>query len=64
MNFREVNKVLRNNGWYIIRIKGSHCTYGNFDNGQRVIVPNHGKKDLSIGVIKDIERASGLSFMW
>ncbi len=63
MRYREIDKKLRKNGWVIISQTGSHIKYRKIDNSvQTIILPNHGTNDLSIGVVKCIEKASGLSF--
>ncbi len=61
MVFKEVNKILCKNGWYNIRTKGSHYQYKHSNFPSCVTVPNHGSKEISIGVIKNLEKATGLS---
>ncbi len=61
MVFKDVDKVLRKNNWYVVRIKGSHHQYRHHDFGYCVTVPNHGKSDLSLGVLKNVEKGTGLS---
>ena len=60
MTYKEINKLLIKNGWVLIRTKGSHYQYKHPD-GRTVTVPNHGSKDISINVIKNIESGKGLS---
>jgi len=62
MTFREVDKILRKNGWKCIRINGSHHQYQKNNAGPTVTVPNHKGRDISIGVLKNLERGTGLSF--
>lgn len=61
MVFKDIDKLLRKNNWYIARIKGSHFQYKHTDISYCVTVPNHGKSDLSINVLKNIEKGTGLS---
>lgn len=63
MVFREVNKVLRKNGWSVVRIHGSHYQYAHSCYGNCITVPNHGSKDISVGVLKNLEKGTGLSFI-
>lgn len=60
MLFRKVNKILEANGWKLIRIVGSHYRYEKVG-FESITVPNHNGRDLSIGVLKDLERKTGLS---
>lgn len=61
MKFREVRKILIENGWKHVRTKGSHFQFKKEGINFSATVPNHGGRDLSIGVIKNIERGTGLS---
>ena len=58
MDAKEVLKVLRRNGFELKSQKGSHkkLTKGE----QTVIVPDHGKDEIPIGTLKNIERQSGI----
>lgn len=62
MVFKDMDKLLRKNNWYVVRIKGSHYQYRHHDFNYCVTVPNHGKSDLSMCVLKNIEKGTGLSF--
>lgn len=61
MTFREVKKVIANDGWVLVRVCGSHHQFKKSCSPYTITVPNHGNKDISIGVIKDIEKKTGLS---
>lgn len=61
MNGKQVIKQLKKSGFEIVRISGSHhvmkkesCT---------VVVPVHGSKDLKKGLIKSIEKQSGVKLL-
>jgi len=58
MNAKEILKILNKNGFYEVRQKGSHIILSN--GNKKVIVPNHGKKDIKIGTLKNIEKQSGV----
>lgn len=47
--------------WILIRVHGSHYQYRKVGISHTVIIPNHNGKDLSIGVVKDLEKKTGLS---
>jgi predicted RNA binding protein YcfA (HicA-like mRNA interferase family) len=55
----DVIRVLAAAGWVLVRVKGDHHHFKHPDNPAIVTVP-HPKKDLSIGVLKSIERCSKL----
>ncbi len=61
MTFREIEKILKTDGWYRIRSAGSHFQYRKVGCPYAVVVPNHNGKDISIGVIKNLEKKTGLS---
>lgn len=61
MTYREVRKVLNNNGWECVRAKGSHHQYQKEGKGTVITVPYHSGKDITIGVLRDIEKGTGLS---
>lgn len=62
MVFKDINRILCKNGWYVARINGSHHQYKHKDFSNCVTVPNHGHSDLSINILKNLERGTGLSF--
>ncbi|HIR88790.1 MAG TPA: type II toxin-antitoxin system HicA family toxin [Candidatus Fimimorpha faecalis] len=61
MKFREVEKIITANDWKRVRINGSHYQYKKLNSSKTVVIPNHNGKDLSIGVIKNLEKITGLS---
>ena len=62
MTFREVKKILKASGWVLIRVSGSHYQYRKAGCPNSITVPNHNGRDLTIGVLKDLEKKTGLSF--
>ena len=62
MKFRTVVKKLIDNGYEFLYSKGSHYYFGK-PNFPKVCVPCHGSKDISKGVLKSLERRTGLSFL-
>lgn len=59
-NFRNIEKKITANGWTLVRISGSHNQYKKIGSLLTVVIPNHNGKDLSIGVIKNLEKITGL----
>jgi len=60
MSYRSVKKIIANYGWVEIRCCGSHHSFKKSGVDVIVTINEHGSKDLTIGVIKDIERKTGL----
>lgn len=60
MKAGELIGLLRQAGWVQVRQKGSHRTYKHPDSRHLVTVPMHGSRDLSPGVLRSIERITGL----
>lgn len=59
MTFREIDKILRKNGWYLKNVKGSHHQYVKQGQKGKVTVPCHGG-DLDPKTVKSIMKQAGL----
>ena len=62
MNAKEVIAKLKADGWQQVRQKGSHRQFQHPSKAGTVSVPDHGGKSLKIGVLKSIEKQSGVQF--
>ncbi len=60
MGYRKVAKELKRHSWYEVRCNGSHHQFKHDDYDFVVTVPYH-SGDLSIGVLKNISKCTGLS---
>lgn len=60
MTFRQIEKILKADKWVLIRVTGSHHQYRKIGMPYPVVIPNHKGKDLTIGLIKDLEKKTGL----
>ena len=58
---REIKTILEANEWYVVSVRGDHWKFKH-DNNPNTIVLTHPVKDVSIGVIRDIMKKSGLKF--
>jgi len=58
MNGREVIRILKQHGWEVLRVEGSHHRLGK--GKRRTTVPVHASRDLGKGLIKAIERQTGV----
>ncbi len=58
---REVIKMLKADGWYLVNTVGSHAQFKHPEKPGRVTV-KHPDKDIPIKTLKSIERQSGLKF--
>ncbi len=59
MTFKEVDKILKSDGWELKDTKGSHCQYTHPSKPGKVTVPNH-KGDIPKGTVNSIFRQAGL----
>lgn len=59
MDSREVLRLLKDDGWYVDRIKGSHHHLRHLSKPGVVTVP-HPKKDLKPGTLHGIEKQAGV----
>ena len=53
MDSRKLIKLLKDDGWYQVAVKGSHCQFKHSTKKGRVTIP-HPKIDLPIGTLKSI----------
>ena len=58
MDSKEIIKILKQNGFIFRSQKGSHKKFVKDD--RTVIIPEHGKKDIPMGTLKNIEKQSGI----
>ena len=58
MNGKQVIKRLEQNGWRVVRVKGSHFQLAKGD--RYTTVPVHGTQDLNKGLLAEIERQTGV----
>ncbi len=58
MRYREVAKILKKNGYSLVRTVGSHCQYVK-TGFPTVTVPNH-PGDIKPGILKSIAKTTGL----
>lgn len=59
MNSSKIIKMLLDDGWYEVAVKGSHHQFKHATKPGRVTVP-HPKKDLPQGTVKNIFKQAGL----
>lgn len=57
MKDKDLLKLLKQNGWSVVRIKGSHHILQK--EGKTTVVPVHGK-DVPTGLLKTILKETGL----
>ena len=58
MKSNELNKLIRRNGWKVVRQSGSHIIYEK--NGIRYPVAFHGSKEVGKGLEMKIKKEMGL----
>ncbi len=59
MTFRQIEKILINDGWYLKNTKGSHCQYIHQTKRGKVTIPRH-KGDIDKKTAKTIFKQAGL----
>ena len=60
VNAWQLIKILERKGFFFSRQSGSHAIYIN-EEGLRTTIPIHGKKELGIGLLRQIMKDTGLS---
>lgn len=60
MKVREVTKFLKEDGWYMVRTRGSHQQYKHAEKPGLVTVPGTANDDLAPGTLNSILKQAGL----
>lgn len=60
-DFRTIEKKVTADGWILVRITGSHFQFKKEGNPKTVVIPNHGGRSISLGVLRQLEKITGLS---
>lgn len=60
MRFRDVEKVLREDGWYEVGQRGSHHFFKHPVKHGKVPVPEHGSKDINPNIVRQIFKQADL----
>ncbi|WP_443652327.1 type II toxin-antitoxin system HicA family toxin [Dialister invisus] len=59
MTFRELEKLLKKDGWRLKSVRGSHHHYTHPTKPGKITIPNH-KGDLKIKTVDNILKQAGL----
>ncbi|PWM79397.1 MAG: toxin HicA [Phascolarctobacterium sp.] len=59
MKFKELEALVKNDGWYFIGARGSHFFYLHPTKPGKVVIPNH-KGDVPKGTANSILKQAGL----
>lgn len=60
MKIKEVIKLIEKNGWFLMRMKGSHRQYKHSDKKGLVTVAGKESDDLAPGTLNSILKQAGL----
>ena len=61
MTFREINKILKADNWELIREIDSCHQYRKVGIPDAIVIPDHNGHNLTIGIIKELEKKTGLT---
>ena len=59
MEFKELEKMLKSDGWYLDTVRGSHYHYKHDKKPGKVTIPCHGG-DIKKGTLNSILKQAGL----
>ncbi len=59
MRFRELEKIIKKDGWYLYNVSGSHYQYKHPTKKGKVTIPYHGR-DLDPLTAKTVLKQAGL----
>ncbi len=60
MRFREIERKVLDDGWYLVDVSGSHHQYKHPTKSGKVTIPNH-RGDIPLRVVSSILKQAGLS---
>jgi predicted RNA binding protein YcfA (HicA-like mRNA interferase family) len=60
MKVREVLRLLRNNGWFLVAMRGSHRQFKHDTKPGRVTLAGKPSDDIAPGTLKSILKQAGL----
>lgn len=60
MTAKQLEKLIKEKGWFLVRQNGSHKIYKHESISGIVVVPFHGKKDIPKGTLNSILKKSEL----
>ena len=60
MKVREIVRMLQDDGWYRVRMKGSHRHFKHNLKPGLVTVPGNSRKEMAIGTLGSIFKQAGL----
>ncbi len=61
MKIREVIKLIENDGWYLVRTRGSHRQFKHPNKSGLVTIPGKLSDDIAIGTFKNILKQAQLN---
>ena len=61
MKIREVIKLIENDGWYLVRTRGSHRQFKHPSKSGLVTIPGKLSDDIAIGTLKNILKQAELN---
>jgi len=62
MKVKEVIKMIEQDGWFMVRIKGSHRQYKHHNKKGVVTIAGHLNDDLAKGTLNSVFRQAGLKY--
>ena len=59
MKVRDLTRVIQRDGWYLVRIRGSHYQYRHLVKPGVVTIPGKPGDELAVGTLKNILKQAG-----
>ena len=61
MKSSELLRLLKKDGWFVIRQSGSHLIMNHPFKRGKIVFPSHGSKEMAKGLEKNIKKEAGLN---
>lgn len=61
MKYNELFRILKKDGWFEVRQKGSHVIMHHNTKSEQLTVPNHSSKEVKKGLLTAILKQAGIT---
>lgn len=60
MKYSELFRILKEDGWFLIRQSGSHIVMGHPEKSNKIVLPFHASKEVKKGMLVSILKDANL----
>jgi predicted RNA binding protein YcfA (HicA-like mRNA interferase family) len=60
MKIREIIRIIENDGWFLVRTRGSHRQYKHLEKKGLVTIPGRPNDEVAPGTLNSIKKQAGI----